>query len=276
MATENLRRLEGYDKLATFIAADPGLSFFRRFTKLNIKSLLYYQAEIAILENDLDFIIQDDKDSNDENKLNYPLSVLDLKESVKRAQEEHPTQWLKFQELRDLIEKYTTALSKTRDLMSFSTPDKCDLAVLRDWLDRPEGGDMFFESVTELNLYDPHNESDLIALFSRHEGIDNMTRWIFNRVIPWFHKRWGHNRPERRDIEMGAWRYDDRKIKSFTYIVSIVFAAVLPASSMIVLYYIKDTAIRMVMIMVYNVVFALALGLMVRARRVEIFATATA
>ena len=76
--------------------------------------------------------------------------------------------------------------------------------------------------------------------------------------------------------DTGVWQYSDRKIKVFTYLVSVMIAAVLPASSMIVLYFIKDTAIRMVTIMVYNIVFSLALGLMVRARRVEIFAAATA
>ncbi|PYH92131.1 hypothetical protein BO71DRAFT_400783 [Aspergillus ellipticus CBS 707.79] len=276
MSTAQIRPVEGYDKLATFISNDPGLSFFRRFTKLNIKSLLYYQAEIANLEDDLDFIIQDDKDSKDEKKSNYPFSVLHLKDSVKREKEECPAQWLKVQELRGLLEKYTNALTKQRELMSFSPPDKCDLAVLQDWLGRPEGGNSFFESAAEFNVYDQINENDLIALCSRHEDVDNMTRWIFNRVIPWFHGRWGQNNQGRHDIETGVWRYDDRKIKTFTYVVSMVFAAILPASSMIVLYFIKSTAVRMITIMVYNIGFALALGLLVRARRVEIFAAATA
>lgn len=75
--------------------------------------------------------------------------------------------------------------------MRLSTPDKCDLTVLREWLDRPEGGDMFFESAAEMDVYNERNDSDMIALFSRHEGVDNLTRLIFNRVVPWFHKRWG-------------------------------------------------------------------------------------
>ena len=107
MSTMNIRPVEGYDKLATFIASDPGLAFFRRFTKLNMKSLLYYQAEIANIEDDLDFIIQNDKDSQDDEKQGYPFSVRELKDSMRRAKEEHPTQWLKIQEVRELLEKYS-------------------------------------------------------------------------------------------------------------------------------------------------------------------------
>ncbi|PYI00631.1 hypothetical protein BO78DRAFT_380635 [Aspergillus sclerotiicarbonarius CBS 121057] len=275
MSTMNIRPVEGYDKLATFIASDPGLAFFRRFTKLNIKSLLYYQAEIANIEDDLDFIIQNDKDSQDDEKQGYPFSVRELKDSMRRAKEEHPTQWLKIQEVRELLDKYNSALIQQRDLIRLSAPDKCDLAVLRDWLDRPECGNMFFETAPEMNVYHPRNEDDMLALFSRHDGVDNMTRWIFNRVIPWFHERWGQKYQKQSD-ETGSWQYSDHKIKAFTYLVSVLIAAVLPASSMIVLYFIKDTAIRMVTIMVYNIVFSLALGLMVQARRVEIFAAATA
>ncbi|GCB21460.1 hypothetical protein AAWM_04345 [Aspergillus awamori] len=266
MSTANLRPVEGYDKLAAFIEADPGLAIFRRFTKLNIKSILYYQAEIANLEEDLDFIIQDDKDSQDEKKQLYPFSVRDLKEG-------NPTQWSKFQEARQLMEKFNHAIIQQRELMRLSTPDKCDLTVLREWLDRPEGGDMFFESAAEMNVYNKRNDSDMIALFSRHEGVDNLTRLIFNRVVPWFHKRWGEKYQRN---ENGAWQYSDKKIKACTHFFSVIIAAVLPASSMIVLYFIKNTAIRMVTIMLYNIAFSLALGLMVRARRVEIFAAATA
>jgi Family of unknown function (DUF6594) len=43
------RQMDGYDKLAAFIAADPRLSMFRRFSFLD----LYLQAELVNLETQL-------------------------------------------------------------------------------------------------------------------------------------------------------------------------------------------------------------------------------
>jgi len=45
--------LEGYPKLATTIAKHPEFEAFQSFRDLNIKSLLYYQAELAELRQDL-------------------------------------------------------------------------------------------------------------------------------------------------------------------------------------------------------------------------------
>lgn len=45
---------------------------------------------------------------------------------------------------------------------------------------------------------------------------------------------------------------------------------------MIVLYFLKDPAAILITIFVYDMVFVLVMGLMVKARRVEIFAAATA
>ena len=80
----------------------------------------------------------------------------------------------------------------------------------------------------------------------------------------------------RHDAKIGIWTYSDQKIKSFTRATSIVVSAVLPASAMVALYFIKDTTIRLIVIFIYNLVFSFSLALMVKARPIEIFAAATA
>jgi hypothetical protein len=47
------RPLHGYPKLARLIAQYPDFEAFQSFKDLNIKSLLYYQAELAELRKDL-------------------------------------------------------------------------------------------------------------------------------------------------------------------------------------------------------------------------------
>ncbi|KAF7591690.1 hypothetical protein BBP40_001198 [Aspergillus hancockii] len=266
---------EGYDKVAALMTLEPGSSIFRRFSRLNLKNLLYLQAELGGIEIDLQEIIEEDKLSGSEEKRYYPYSVWHLKESLNHAEQECPAQWLKVLEARELLAKYNSALLQQAELLRFSAPERHELDVFQRWLDDEETMKME-HNLWPADQWGKENEKDLITLHSRHEGKDAFTRWVYSRFIPWFHKRWGGKDNHREDIETGAWYYNNRRIKSATYLVSLVISGLLPASSMAVLYFLKDTAARLVTIFVYNMGFVLVMGLMVKARRIEIFATAAA
>lgn len=75
---------------------------------------------------------------------------------------------------------------------------------------------------------------------------------------------------------MGTWTYSDQKIKTFTYIFSLFMSGLLPASSILILYFVKDPTDKLIIIFVYNVVFPLVIGFLVKAKRADIFAAATA
>ncbi|RAH67573.1 uncharacterized protein BO66DRAFT_354745 [Aspergillus aculeatinus CBS 121060] len=263
----------GYDKLATLMALDPGSSIFRRFAKLNAKNLLYLQAELVYLQTELDECVQRDHRSSSDEKRAYAFSVWRLQESLDQSEEEYPSQWRKVLEARALLREYNEALLQQAQLLRFSAPDPSDLEVFKEWLLREEAS--HYQKLRP--MYQWHeNESDLIALCSRHEGADAFTRWVYRSVIPWFHRRWGVNDLNRRNHATDVWYYNNRTIKSRTYVASLLIAGFLPASSMIVLHFLRNTAARLVTIFVYNMVFVLVMGLMVKARKVDIFATATA
>jgi hypothetical protein len=61
-----------------------------------------------------------------------------------------------------------------------------------------------------------------------------------------------------------------------TNVISTIVSAILPASSILVLHFMENMIAKIVVIVLYNMVFALVLGFMVQARRIEIFATAMA
>lgn len=92
---------KGYDRLAALMARDPGSSIYRSFSKLNAKNLLYLQAEIAYIQIDLQDIIEEDGQSED--KVSFPFSVWDMKNS------EDPVQWEKVLEARKLLKEYSTS-----------------------------------------------------------------------------------------------------------------------------------------------------------------------
>ncbi|OJI88570.1 hypothetical protein ASPTUDRAFT_135162 [Aspergillus tubingensis CBS 134.48] len=256
---------KGYDKLAALMSRDPGSSIYRRFSKLNAKNLLYLQAEVAYIENELRTIIVEDSKSED--KKTFPFSVWDIKTS------DDPFQWEKVLEARKLLNEYNAALLQQYQLLRLNKPEKTDLEVFRAWLGDEECGNMVFSPPGQ---WDKENESDLVALYSRHEETDRFTRFVYTRVVSWFHRMAGVKDTKRKDLESGVWYYNDRTIKSWTYGLSLIISGLLPATSIIILYYLKDPTAVLITIFVYNIVFVLVLGLMVKAKRVEIFAAATA
>jgi hypothetical protein len=58
----------GYPKLAGFFACIPNAASFRRFNALNMRRLLYLQAELCHLEFELLEIEKEDADCSDENE----------------------------------------------------------------------------------------------------------------------------------------------------------------------------------------------------------------
>ncbi|BCS02718.1 uncharacterized protein AKAW2_60982S [Aspergillus luchuensis] len=263
---------EGYDKLAAVMALDPGSCIFRRFAKLNAKNLLYLQAEVAYIEEDLQHIITEDKNSASPEKANYPYSVWELKESL-HQKDEYPEQWMKVLEARKLLNEYNAALLQQAQLLQFSKPETADLEVLQEWLNREHSEKRYFSPEDQ---WSGENAEDLIALHSRHDNTDKFTRLVFTRVIPFFHRWLGYRDTSRKDIEAGVWYYNNRRIRSWTYIVSLLISALLPTTSVVALYFIQQTAAKLIIIFLYNFIFVLVMGLMVKARRVEIFATAAA
>ncbi|RHZ65491.1 uncharacterized protein CDV56_105129 [Aspergillus thermomutatus] len=265
-STSRASKTDGYDKLAAWIASDRGLSIYRRFARLNAKNLLYLQAEIITVAEDLQEIIDEDQKSEDAKVKRYSTSVWYLKNTPS-------LQWARFLELRRLLNEYNNALIQQAQLLRFNSPHSRDLETFKDWVGSKKGGNYVCSTRLEQDQW--KDEKDLIALSGRYENVDHLTRWVFRVAIPWFDRVIGERiKPD--DIETGTVYYDDDQIIRGTRIVSTVFSSVFPASSMLVLYVLNSMAARLVVIIVYNVLFSVLVGLMTRARRVEIFAASVA
>lgn len=96
------RAVHGYPKLATFMAHEPGGAIARRFASLNLRILLYKQAEIVCLEHELDEL---------EDKFRHKK---DLHHSVKalihaKAGSEGKEMWDKIQSIDVALERYSKA-----------------------------------------------------------------------------------------------------------------------------------------------------------------------
>ncbi|KAI4221217.1 MAG: hypothetical protein L6R40_008646 [Gallowayella cf. fulva] len=189
--------MANYNKLATLMGDHQEMATFRRFKRLNAKSLLYMQAEIVHLESELGNIESEDKWSEDK-----PRSS--LHESVFNLQGSHGTpsdvQWKKVLDIREKLKQYSKLgnLSSSTDtnqgqdkalLLSSrvqALPKPCarDLHTLQEWLERPEGGDFFLQGREADTWKDDH---DVLTLSPRQAERDYLTGLVNDMVIPWYH-----------------------------------------------------------------------------------------
>ena len=146
--------------------------------------------------------------------------------------------------------------------------------VLREWLDRPEGGDFFLRG-READIWE--EERDVIALAPQQAENDCLTRWIGDTLVPWYHYRWGHRYKRASGKEWnGVWHYEEGGFIKLANIVSTLLSSLLPTISILALYFVKALEARLAIIMVFTANFSLTLAVVAKARRVDNFAATTA
>ena len=92
-----------YLKLADLMAKYPGLAIFRRFATLNAKSLLYLQAEIAELEDQLELREREDMNAEKVDRRRFQWQARLLME----APEGENGQWKTVLEIREKLKEYS-------------------------------------------------------------------------------------------------------------------------------------------------------------------------
>jgi hypothetical protein len=89
--------MTGYERLARLIGTYPELAIYRKFSCLSAKLLLYKQAELQHLENELRIISQ--MDTRDSNKSVYAVSWEAMNEAS------GPGDDLQRQKISEIVEK---------------------------------------------------------------------------------------------------------------------------------------------------------------------------
>lgn len=100
-------KMANYSTLSNIIATHGDAAIFRRFTPLNVKNLLYMQAELIHLDAELRIIETEDRNSGDVEKTSFSSSFYDLKESAGTG---NGLQWRKYLEVREKLRAYSMAI----------------------------------------------------------------------------------------------------------------------------------------------------------------------
>lgn len=96
--------MHGYAKVAHLMAQYEEFAILKRFKALNYQILLYQQAEITCLQEDLEKLAE--RDATDPTRQHYAKDWWALAHT--ETQQEGGEQWCKVQQIRQKLDEYST------------------------------------------------------------------------------------------------------------------------------------------------------------------------
>lgn len=103
----------GYSKLASLMGRHPEVAILRRFSTLNVRNLLYLQAELVHLEHQLALCTKADLESRDQDRVEYDRDWYALSSSgqaVRDRSDGDGEQWRIVMEIRKVLKEYSKRL----------------------------------------------------------------------------------------------------------------------------------------------------------------------
>lgn len=283
--------MTGYERLSRLIGTYPELAIYRKFSTLCTKLLLYKQAELQHLENELDIISQ--MDARDPRKSVYAVSWEALNGASAIGGDDLQRQ--KLMEIDEKMDKYCqtsnmlsernttnsqidSALLKAYQVHSLAKPVDCDISFLREWLERPEGANYSIKGV-EAEPWKPCCAADLVRL-SRPDTKDEFAQALSDKFLPWYHHYLGRRqkkpaRSDDNDLDE-IWEYRPEVFVAIGNIICMVLSSIIPTASIFALHFVQGMIARLAVIAAMSFVFSFVMMVIVRGRRVEVFAATTA
>lgn len=172
---------DGYGKMAELMSSHDEFAILRRFRHLNMKNLLYLQAEIAHLEEELGELA--DRDSMD---FELQFHGRDWWSLANGEDETSQEQWEKVLQLREKLDIYNDAVLKQARLARLDGPSRYELSFLRRWMERPRMGNFPLLGL-DRKTWDEAHEDDLLALRERSRS-DMFSSWVAETLVPTFHR----------------------------------------------------------------------------------------
>lgn len=167
--------------MAEFMSSHDEFAILRRFRHLNMKNLLYLQAEIAHLDEELSELA--DRDSLDPELQFHGRDWWSLANGEDETSQE---QWYKVLQLREKLDAYNDAVLKQARLARLDGPSRYELGFLRTWMERPRMGNFPLLGL-DRKMWDAENEEDLVTLRERTRS-DVFSSWVAETLVPMFHR----------------------------------------------------------------------------------------
>ena len=154
------------------------------------------------------------------------------------------------------------ALLRTARINSLHQPRKDNLELRRQWYDEESGGDQFLYGVEAGIFRDPQSEADMLTLNENIGSKDALANFLSDKVVPLYHRFVGHrlHRPIAEKAFERTWKYKPETLVYIGNAVCMVVAAIIPASSILVLFSVKSMGARLVAISMMSLAFSFLVG----------------
>ncbi|GFF55802.1 monocarboxylate permease [Aspergillus lentulus] len=254
---------EGFANVARWIAldCDGEVFIYRKFSELAARNLLYLQCELLDLEKHFNELDSNDAGSDDMDIKDAARTWETLTQQCESGNKEAQIRKQVIVRLRAKLKEYHEALILQEGIMRLKQPNKRVLDAYRNWFMKPYpalGG----QAKKALEISD-----DLVNLSTLPEAD------ILSSTL---RRYWPVNEEFSRDGLHRIGRFSEKSISNIVAIISTLLAAILLIGSITSLYFATTDAVKLGLVAVFTLVFALSVGLMTNARRAEIFAATAA
>jgi hypothetical protein len=216
----------GWPQVAELMSNIPDFASFNRFSVLQIKSLLYYQAELEILKAELREEELEDYRRGDERAIDYAKRADFLVRSRNRP---NHRQWEVVVEIRRVLKEYSTTLPPLSFLQSLTSctideallqfsqvsalqqPEGYNVDSLRTWLRHPEAGNLCIGGKNEHNTW-----GDLYAEYPPSPSLPQQFWLMIWRFF------WASNSSSKQNLDLASCM-PPRKVDGFSRWVATSF-----------------------------------------------------
>ncbi|RDL30108.1 uncharacterized protein BP5553_10386 [Venustampulla echinocandica] len=266
---------EGFIGLTAKIAADPDKSttIYRRFDALSARNLLFYQAELAELEERQNQYDKEDRKARDqlnqasiecqhdwETFANYAKEVGRERSKMELAMK-----------IRTTLEKYHEALSAHQRLLNSPPPSTTTVKAMQNWFKDPTGKKDPNNCIPQLWGASEHTYSDPHDLVALRVPVDQ------DRLSDFIQKNFGVFFKTSHGSGGGAQiLISHATLSMFSTILSLILASILLFGAIISLSIIGSKPVLLGMLCFWTVLFAACVGLLTDAKRDQVFAATAA
>ncbi|KAL5117048.1 hypothetical protein ACEQ8H_005007 [Pleosporales sp. CAS-2024a] len=260
----------GYPRLAERIAVKPETGIYRRFDALNARRVLYLQAELGVLQDQLWEVEIKDSNSKVGQRSRY---AFDYKSMWKDPTREESLQWKLLEKIHKKLNQYNKAMIQLSKLQKMKAPDRFDLSDVQRLLLSDDMGPNKMEDEAK-NVWGNHFEPDvhppdLIGIRPR-ENVDKFSRFISEKAIHLF--KCGLGRLTKGDKHLGRNVYYDSTVAKVTMWITSAIAALIPIASILVLVHLHSLKLQLWTIAAFNVLISICLTIFTDAKRTDAFA----
>ncbi|KAI0410202.1 hypothetical protein F5X98DRAFT_387608 [Xylaria grammica] len=282
-------RKEGWPRLAQMLAESPKFESFRRFRELNVKTLLYYQAEIAELEKDL--MEAENNDTRNKSSKKWEGSYAEYAHRMIQSQDDPNADKKQCDivlKIRERVREYNRALLQHAEISMLPLPDNSNVEILRVWIKRGgcgrdriggEGATAWGDTTDPESVPIPpwrrilpilgrllwprtdHPKNPDLVRIQPLPKLDRFTRWMEQEFVPLWHDLC---HPEKINSPANprynvVTTYSELKMLRFTSFVATVIACVLPTVAIGILTTAKTTLQKLYYIGGFTALFAIGL-----------------